>query len=165
MQPGNVKKTVLYFFLMAVSINILFAQDTQVNKQDDEFELFLLLFGLALVSFVIGFAIIGVAVALGIAAITVGFITMGILSSSVFVGLSKRSVGAAFKTFLYLSLSAAGAIAGAACFFIVCNIFHLSISNRASITTGIIGGIAGGILLSYLISLIMRRISKMVLTS
>ena len=127
---------------------------------DDDFNLFLLTFALAAISFMIGVAIVGAGLAIFLLTLAAAFIGTGILSISVLVGLLKKSHTAAAKTMIYLVCALTAATAGAFGFWMIAVLFHLRLSSAASLLGGLLAGLLGGILWARISILLLGKAKK-----
>jgi hypothetical protein len=123
---------------------------------DDDFApglLFLTLIGIGLISVCIG---IGSIVTIVLLALLFGFISLGILSSSVIVGLNRRSFTAGFKTFIVSITSVARIVLGITALYLTNYLFDLHLSHSITLCVGAGGGLVAGFILG-LISFIMLQ--------
>lgn len=139
----------LLTFLALLTASFLYAQTTQTEPSATDDMPFALIFWTVFGSTVLGCIIIG---AIGMTIVLTGIfglVTAGIISSSILVGLYKRSVAAAFKSLLLITCGIGGAVTGIFGLWAANRLFHiwhLSTSNIAWI--GVAGGLAGGIVLA-----------------
>jgi len=145
------RKILLTVNFLILSI-IIFAQtDTAKTGADDDMNIFLLVFALVVISIILGAAVIGAFAATIFLLLAALFISAGILSVSIMVGFYKRSIQAAFKTFLFFLCSITGMVIGALGFFLVARLFKLNVSDSTSLVAGIISGLFGGLLMAWIV--------------
>lgn len=138
-------------------------KDNSTAVPDDDFDLFLLVFATIVISVMIGFAMVGALSAIGLLLLLAAFISFGVLSVSVLAGLYKRSVTTSFKTFVHIACPLAGAISGILGFWIIINLFKVSILNQSGLLAGAIGGFLGGLLLAFVFTKITLILAKYLL--
>ena len=150
------QRFVIPFILLILIIHSpLFAQvdslqalDPNINAEetDEEFNVFLSVFGLMAIAIMGAMSILTVLL-IGLILLFVFFlIAAGVLSISTGVGLYKKSVSAALKTGLYLVSALICAIGGSALAWIIIELFDISVSLNAALITGGIAGALGGVL-------------------
>ncbi|MFT3824633.1 MAG: hypothetical protein QM731_11960 [Chitinophagaceae bacterium] len=132
---------------------------TSTPPDDGDFTPFLLLFGITVLSFVFGAVAIGAFAAAFVLFTIVAMTGAGILSTSIIVGIYKRSFAAGFKTFLVITCSIGGVVAGAATFWLIARLLHLQVSTVTMVTAGALSGFTGGILLALSLYKIIRVLS------
>lgn len=155
---------VLFTFLLLVTVTFLFARDGQESPVDDDMPL-MFVFGFYILCMGAAIFIVGLLVGLGLLAIAGFLIAVGILSSSVLIGLYKKSWLAGFKTFLFLLLSVTGGISGAITAWGLGKIFHFSLSEKSAALIGALGGTAAGLLLTAVILLIIKKLGRVLSVS
>jgi hypothetical protein len=128
--------------------------------EDDDFDLFLLLFGITVVSFTLGVAATGALVATLILLCIAALAAAGVVSTSIIVGMYRRSFAAGFSTFLFIICSIGGMIAGAGSFWLAATLFKLNVSHSTALTAGIVSGFLAGILLAFALVKIARGITS-----
>lgn len=134
--------------------------DITVTEHDDQFNLFLLLFGTAAVCFMLGFVFLGLVAGLVLIIILVALITTGILSASVFTGWYKKSVTKGIKTLFVLLGTLGGIACGILGFGIVSLLFELDLEKSTITLAGsITGGVAGLILGLVLFKILMMALN------
>jgi hypothetical protein len=139
---------ILLTVLALLATTFLYAQTTNSNTQPDDDVPFLGIMALALVAMMTAGFIAGF---LGMCLLLAGILALvmvGILSSSLLVGIYKRSFTAGFKTFLLLACGIFGALSGLCGFYLINSIFELHISGPIVAATGSLGGALGGIILA-----------------
>ena len=153
-------KKIFILLEFVIFSTVLFAQSDTAGKNDDEMNIFLLVFAIVTLSVILGAAVIGAFAATLLLLFIALFIGMGILSVSVMAGLYTRSLSAAFKTLLYIICMLMGLLIGAAGFILVSGVFHLGISNVTALIAGTTSGLLGGLLMAVIVSKIFIAISK-----
>ncbi len=114
-----------------------------------EFFVMLVLIGFALVA--IGFGIVLTVLAL---LFVFGMVSFGVLSTSIIVGLHKKSVAEGFKIFVVLGASVFGLLGGSLVFWLVNEINKWCSATEAVIwgsSTGLIAGFGFGVLAFYIL--------------
>lgn len=130
-----------------------------IPEPDDEFNVFLLIFAICIVSFTLGAVVTGVIlVSIALLAI-VAMSTAGIISAAIIMSIYKRSFAAGFKTLLLTGCSIGGIIAGGSSFWLIARLFHLQVNSVTAIIAGILSGLAGGILLALSLYKVVRMLS------
>lgn len=130
------------------------------NYAEDDFSpgmLFFALAGISMVFICIGF---GIAIAAVGFLLVFGLISIGILSTSVIVGLNKRSFTKGFKTLLMLSASIGGLGVGIGALYLINRLFDLHLSLNSAVLIGAVSGIIGGVIVGQLFYVILRRLSN-----
>jgi hypothetical protein len=87
-------------------------------------------------------------------------VSAGILSTSIVVGLYKRSFTAGFRVFLLLFCSMAGLATGGLGLWLINRFFHLHWIPRIAALTGAGGGFIGGLLLGLVLFILIRVFLK-----
>jgi hypothetical protein len=131
-------------------------------QPDDEFNLFLLAFGLAGMCFIAACFFVGVIAAIVIVALTIFLISVGIISTSLFVGWYKRSFSTGFKLFWVISGTICGLIFGAVSLGVVAHLMKLHLTT-ATLSGGIIGLLTGA-LVGHMIYKLLRIGFKFIAT-
>jgi hypothetical protein len=129
--------------------------DTEYADEDFPPALFFFaVMGLGLMSLcmVAGLAITAIALAF-----IIGLISAGILSTSIIVGLSKRSVTKGFKTFLLLSAGITGMAVGTGAIIFINEVVELHLSLGTVLFTGAMSGLMGGLLLGLTLFAMVKR--------
>jgi hypothetical protein len=131
------------------------------NSYEDDSPFLLLLLIIAAVVMLFCFGV-GVVVAVCIILIFSGLLAVGILSTSVAVGLYKKSLASGFKTLIVSSSTTVGAILG----FIVTYIIYVLIHQgniAALLIIGASSGAIGGLGFGYLAVFAFRKMGKIIL--
>ena len=145
---------------------LVYCQDGSQSppKPDDDFNVFLLVFAAIAISAMLGAALAGVILVIGFLLLAGAFVGFGILSVSVLAGIYKRSITAGFKTFLYIVCPVGGIAIGVIGYYILIELFHLSISKQFGLIAGILGGLLGGLIMALAIhkltSLVLKYLLK-----
>lgn len=122
-----------------------------IPTPDDDFNLFLLMFGLAALSLMAGMFLIAVIVSLIVLAAFFGLMLLGVISASFLIGYYKKSLKNDFVSFVIIGLSLFSAIIGMLLFASVIQLFEVDISTVAAVCTGFITGAMGGFISAKLI--------------
>ena len=130
-----------------------------IPELDDEFNLFLLIFAICVLSFTLGAVVTGTILVSIVLLAIVAMSTAGIISTAIIIGIYRRSFAAGFKTLLLLGCSIGGILAGGSSFWLIARLFHLQVNSVTAITAGILSGLAGGILLALSLYKIIRLLS------
>lgn len=137
-----------------------YPQSQIAEKPDDEFNIFLMVFGLAAVCFMMGFFIVGMFLFLFLLFVFLLFIAGGIVSTSIFVALYKRSFSSGFKLLMVAGGGFIGLVCGIIGFGFVSYLFDLDL-ERSTIN---ISGSLIGLLIGLLLGLMLFKILKTVLS-
>lgn len=122
-----------------------------------------LFFGVLLVFFVILFCIgAGIVFAVLSVLAIVAFTTLGIISTSVYVGLYKKSFSKGALAFFLLVGALAGVFTGVGGFLFITILFDLSYTLPVILVSGSIGGLIAGILFGFLFFKILKLTAKLV---
>ncbi len=121
------------------------------TQPDDEFNLFLLTFGIAFLSAIIVASFFGALAAITVIGFSFLLIITGITSASILMGIYKRSFASGFKTFMIILGILAGTFLGAGCLLLITKFFHLQLSAGNALWIGAAGGCIGGILIGLII--------------
>jgi hypothetical protein len=128
----------------------------QVPTPDEDFNLFLMAFGIAFVCVMVGAVLAGSIAVMGLLLALFALISAGIASTGVLVGLYRRSLAAGFRTILYIGCSLAGMLAGAPVFWLINRLFHMHLNPRTAALTGACSGLLGGLLLGVVLFSLIR---------
>jgi hypothetical protein len=128
-------------------------------EQSDDFSPGLLFF--ALIAFTFILASVGCGVMLTVLGLFIvfGLISFGVLSTSIIVGLNKKSFTKGFKTFLVL-ISTIGGLFFGGIFFGLLNIWLHWWTTKTAIIMGATCGLIGGLLLGLLAYYILQRLTN-----
>jgi len=138
------------------STNATTGEAYTIPEPDEDFNIFLFVIATVFISVMIGAAITGAFAATLFLLLIFLFVSAGILSTSVIIGIYKKSLQSGFKSFLVIICSIAGMFLGSGAAFLVNKLFELSFSNTTSIISGAAGGLAGGILMGVAIFKILQ---------
>jgi len=130
-----------------------------IPEPDDEFNLFLLTFAIAFCSAIIGATIVGAFAAAIVFLFLFAMASAGILSTSILIGIYRRSIAAGFRAFLIILCGIGGILIGTPGFWLVNRIFDLPLTNLTSAVIGAAGGLIGGIILGIIIFKPIRLLS------
>ncbi len=113
-----------------------------------------------LVFFVVALVLIGVGIAIGLVASVVAAVLLGIgvVSSSVFVGLRSGRAATGIRAFLIQCGILAGVPAGAVCAWLAKNFFEAYGQDWLVLFYGGLGGACAGIIIALLLDFISRRV-------
>lgn len=143
------KVVFLLTVLLLVFCPILFGQaDTAPHTEDEEFNLFLFAMLSIVVCAMMGAAIMIAVIAGLVLLFLFAFIAVGALSTSVAIGLYKRSYAAGFKSFLVILFVVICAGIGCTGALLADSLFELPITTFSAALTGAIGGSLGGWLMA-----------------
>lgn len=150
-------------FIMVIFIgHTTLAQNSQPPPDDEEFNLFLAVFGLVAVSVMAGFAIITVMLAALVLFCMASLIGAGMLSASVGVGIYQKSFMAGIRMAGILSLALICGIGGAAAGWLLDKVFEFSASGRVMAMigggAGALGGVVGALTIFWLIRKLLGKI-------
>jgi hypothetical protein len=141
-----IKLKFIFFFLILLISFTAFAQE---SANDEEFNIFLMLLLTIFVCGMFGAAVVGAMIA-SLLAVTVFCLTVfGIVSTSIVVGVYKKSLSAGFRTFLLIFFGISCGVCGAAIAVLAQYFFRIASSFSIALGGGLIGGLLGGILLTF----------------
>ncbi|HEV2482249.1 MAG TPA: hypothetical protein VGS79_21440 [Puia sp.] len=121
------------------------------STQDDDMDMFLLFYGIAFICIAFGAVFVGAAVLVGFLAVLFLLVSAGVFSTSVLMGMYRRSVAAGFRTLLMIICGLAGLFTGAVGLWLVGRIFHLHWKPQTALVTGAFGGLVGGVVLGLVL--------------
>jgi len=87
----------------------------------------------------------------------------GIISSSVLVGLIRRTGGSAARAFIVQASAVIGAPVGVVALWLQNRLFHIGLSHGVIVFVGIVGGLATGAAAGALFSLAAARLARLLL--
>jgi hypothetical protein len=125
-----------------------FAQNGSSSVEDDEFNLFLFTLVFVFISGVAGAAIIGAMAAALLLFFIFSLISLGAISTSIGIGLYKRSYEAGFKTFFVIVFGISCGMVGAIGLPMVNMIFNMPVTAPVAVLIGSITGILGGYIMA-----------------
>jgi hypothetical protein len=116
---------------------------------------FFLIFGLM---FIVVFVGVGITLTAATLFLIFGFISAGILSTSVLIALNRKSFSKGFRSFVALTTTLSGLIIGSVVFWILNLITHWW-DYKIALLTGSISGLTAGILVGFLVFYVTRKIT------
>jgi hypothetical protein len=128
----------------------------EMDADDEEFNVFLFMFALAVLSLMTGCLIAGIIIVVSCVLLLLALVSFGIISVSLLTGYYRRSVSAGFKAFVMLSSCVAGTLAGFLGFTLIVKLFKLNVSDQQMLITGSVSGAVGGLLLGWVAYKIIR---------
>jgi hypothetical protein len=143
-----------------------FVQTDTINTKDTSMEndesgdfspglFFLTVIGLAFILVCVG---VGIALTVMVLLILFGLVSFGILSTSIIVGLNKRSSAKGFKTFILLASTIGGLLFGGVGFWLLNKIIHWW-TTKAAIINGLTTGLFAGLIFGFLAYYILQRLT------
>jgi hypothetical protein len=138
----------LFSFLLLAG-TYCFCQQTAPPVEDEKFNLFLFSLAFMFVCALMGAAIIGALTAILILSLIFGLVTMGIISTSVVVGIYKRSIGAGFATFMYFAFCISCMAISTGGLFLVKFFVTIPYTNFTLLLTGLGSGLLAGLILGF----------------
>jgi MFS family permease len=156
----KLRSKLIFILFLLLCVFSAFAQSN--NSNDDEFNLFLLSLLAIFFCAMIGAAIIGAMVAALVLFFLLALITAGVLSTSVMIGLYKRSFEAGFKSFLMILFAVSCAVIGCIGSYLSKYFLDLHMSTAAIIIIGIAGGLIGGLIMAVATYQVFRWVIKKV---
>lgn len=142
---------------VAEADSVKLAQQVPASVEDDEFNLFLLLFGAAMICFMIGGFALAAILFIILLVIFIAFIGLGVISTSAAVGLYKKSYSAGFKAFFLVGGSVVGAIIGLLGFTLIVALFDITTSVNTIRISGAIIGLISGLLIGWVGFILSRK--------
>ena len=136
------------------------AQSNNANAEDDEFNIFLLTIETVFVCGMIGAAIVGAMGAALVLFFLFSFMAIGVLSTSVAIGLYKRSFATGFKSFLIFLFGIGSSVVGAVGLIIARGLFHFHLSGAITLLIGFTAGMSGGIIMGFATYKVLQSILK-----
>jgi|GEM_PF-2453181 len=118
------------------------------------------LFGL--IFFVVAMILLGVGIALGVFVSILAFVllSLGVISSSVVVGMRRKSAGAGIRMFLILTGLLGGIPSGILCAWIASNFMDMAGVNAKILVYGGLSGAVSGLFLAVMFDFIYRNSSR-----
>lgn len=160
MKPAS---KLIFILTLLFTSTIAFSQsNSSTNPDDGEFNLFLLSLLTIFFCSMFAAAILGAVIAMFIFLLLFALITIGVLSTSVAIGLYKKSFSAGFKSFLMILLGSGCAVISAIGLFIADYFFQLPISTFAIVIVGLMSGATGGIIMAIAMHRVIRTILKII---
>ncbi len=120
------------------------------------------LFLMALFMFALIFMLIGVGIVMAAVALFLftGLVLLGVVSTSLLIGLKERSVAKGFQVFVILSTTLGGIAAGGLGIFVLNSVLHWW-SPTPALVYGMAGGLIAGLLLGYGLAHLIHRVLAM----
>ena len=137
----------------AINVNVIADETSQFDETDDFSPglFFFALIGVAIVLFSIG---IGIAIIVLFLILLFGLVTFGVLSTSIIVGINKKSFSKGFKTFIILFSTICGSLICGMLFFSINEYYHWWSRMNSTIiglSSGLFAGLLFGISTYYII--------------
>ena len=130
------------------------------NAKDDDFVPFLFVLASAMACFIAGFFFLGIVIAVLLTLLLIILFSVGILSTSVYIGLQKKSFKTGFKFFWITGGILTGMVFGIVGFKLITVVFALTISRTQIILTGLgLGAVAGGFV-GYTVNVVILKSFK-----
>ncbi len=156
---GQTSDSIKPFTTAEKANTLMTTHNTADFDQSDDFSpgmLFFALIGLALILICVGAGI--VLTVLGLLAIF-GLVSFGVLSTSLIVGLNKKSFAKGFKTFIVLSSTVGGLLICGTGFWLFNKIVHWW-TTQTAIFTGATCGLLAGLIFGLLANYILQRLTN-----
>lgn len=153
-------KLIFIFFIIVLALPA-FSQDLK-PADDEEFNLFLLSLASIFICAMIGAAIIGAIAASLFLFFVFALIALGVLSTSIALGLYKRSFSAGFQTFMMILFGVCCSIIGGVGLLIVDHLAGLQPSHMTSFLVGTAAGLIGGLLMAIATIRMFQWIAKII---
>jgi hypothetical protein len=146
------------FLLVFILPLFLFAQTGNPVYQDEGMDLFLLVLASIFMFAIFGAAIIGAFLASFAIILFFTLTALGMVSTSVAIGIYKRSFTAGFKSFFLIFFAAASAALGTVGLLLLHLFLPLNIPTGYLAPIGFLGGLAGGLLLGNVLFYIVKEL-------
>ena len=119
------------------------------------------LFFFAMIGFIFIMVFVGAGIALTLLGLSIvfGLISFGILSTSIIVGLNKKSFAKGFKTFIILESTIGGLLFCSAGFWLLNRIVHWW-TGQTAILTGVTCGLIAGLVFGLLVNYVLQRVTN-----
>jgi len=137
-----------------------FISNNSTHTDDEPFNIFLLFIGVSFICAMVGAAIIGAFGAALFLLLLFLFVVTGIASSSIVVGLHKRSLYAGFKTFVILLCAILGTILLGFLTLLIVKTSHLHYDLTSAFIAGAAGGCIGGISIGAVIAYLVKNVTN-----
>lgn len=124
---------------------------TAGTTQDDDMDMFLLFYGIAFIGIAFAAVFVGAVLMVGFLAVLFLLVSAGVFSTSVLMGIYRRSAAAGFRTLLVIGCGLAGLFTGAVGLWLTGRIFHLHWKAQTALLTGALGWLAGGMVLGLVL--------------
>lgn len=146
------------FFLVGMLPLFVAAQTDGSFHQDEKMDMFLLVLGSVFMAAMSGAAIIGAFLAVFAILLLFSLTALGLVSTSIAIGLYKRSFTAGFKSFFLLFFGITAAVLGAVSIFFFKLFIPLPISSAYLLPIGFLGGLTGGFLLGKVLFYVIKEL-------
>ena len=134
------------------------AQDYTSPQPDEGMDIFLLVLGSIFVCTMIGAAIVGAFLAAFVILLFFSLTAIGMVSTSVAIGLYKRSFSTGFKSLFLIFFGVINAFLGAGGLLLLNMLIPLHISGSYLVPIGFFGGLAGGLLLGHILHYVVKEL-------
>ncbi len=128
------------------------------NNETDDLSLMQLFFVLVFIGVILLGIGVGIVVAVLALLILFGLVSFGIVSTSVIVGLNKKSFEKGFKTFIVLGSTIGGLLVGGTSFWLFNKVVHWW-SIQTAILTGSIAGLLGGLGFGFIAFYVLQKLT------
>ncbi len=142
----------------SVQTDTLTSATEHSKNADDDFSPAVFFFFMACVGAVLICVGTGIAATIFGILIIFGFVSFGVLSASVIVGLNKKSFAKGFKTFVILFSTGSSVIIGTIVMWLLGKIMHWW-GIKTAIMLGISTGIAGGLAFGFLSIFVLKKLT------
>lgn len=139
---------IIFIFFFVILVFPVFGQSNSTPADEEEFNLFL--FSMLVIFFcvMIGAAIIGAMLAALFLSFVFSLMALGVLSTSIAIGLYKKSFSTGFKSFIMIIFGISCSAIGGIGLLLVNHFFDLHVSSATSVLIGISSGSVGGLLMA-----------------
>ena len=156
------------------SLNQIYSSDTAtissgsthlanaIADPDDDFNIFLLFFGTAVVCCMLGFVLLGLFAGMVLIFMFIALLATGILSISIITAWYKKSFLKGFKTLLILLAVVSGAFFSIVSFGLISLLFKLHLDQRTIAISGSLIGVGSGLIVGLLLFKIFRLSLKFI---
>ena len=124
---------------------------TTDGSGEEGFHSFLIIYAVVFIGIVFAAILVGAAIMVGFLVVLFALVSAGVLSTSILVGMHRRSAAAGFRTLLVIVCGLAGLFTGAVGLWLVGNIFTLNWKAQTALLTGALGGLVGGMVLGLVL--------------
>jgi hypothetical protein len=129
-----------------------------INPDEEEFNLFLFMLLIAGIIFISISVLLAILITVVLLFIIFGGITIGAISTSVLIGIHKKSFTAAFRSFLIVFSTFTLTIIGMGSFWFFNRIVHWW-SNTKAILFGLAAGLLSGFITGILLAFLIKKLS------
>lgn len=155
-------KLVLLLLIQLIPLLLLAQVNEHAPEPDEAMDLFLLVTGSLFVATMFGAAIIGAFLVALVVLLFAGLFIFGIVSTSIIVGLYKRSAFAGIKSFLLLLFGLTCPFAGWILFSFFNKLLPLNFSSQQASFIGLASGLVGGLLLALITGRLLENLLRFV---